>query len=773
MRNEDIQVKIGADTGALDRGMDAVAGVVRTKSNLVNEILRKNAEEAIAIARKQAREMEDAAKKQAEAVERAHKESANRLGDIGRDLQSRLMGLFSIGAIVGFIKSTKQAVTEAEASYRGLESVANYTGIGIGNAMKAAGQLAADGLMTTAEASKALQNLLSRGYSLDQAINTLTRLKDAAAFNRQANLEMGEAVVNATEGLKNENSVLVDNAGVTKNVAKMWDEYAAKVGKSTNQLTIAEKIQAEYNGVMSETEAQVGNAAKASEGLQGKTAQMTAKFQELKIMIGERLTPAFTMLAELASWVIGKFDTLTRIIQISGAQIAKWGADVGAVFSAVSNWDFSKLRGQLAQNAAILTDQVDDIMGAKAGSSFAPSQDTGRRKGPDAAPVEKPTKGSKGGSKKKDDGPIDVFDNESFVTDDKGVADIIRQQYAAVNSLQGEIVREAEQTAQKLTQTSEKSAAERMRVDRMWADHAVETELSRINSAEDAARTQVDLGLMTRAELLVQEEEFERRRTEIQMVALQERLATIDPNRDPVAFAETSIALEELERQHQENLAQIRAEALPAQVEPINSMISTIENAMVRLGTTMLTNWRGVGAALKGVLSSIGQSIIQEVILKPLAARIAAFAKERILALAGIGAKAAEAGAGAASSQASIPYVGPVLALAAMASVFAGVMGMSANVPSAAQGFDIPSGINPMTQLHEKEMVLPAKHADVIRRMADGESGASANTSGEQSVVVNQTFNIQALDGPSVRGVLMDHQRDLIDVIRNAQREFL
>ena len=36
--------------------------------------------------------------------------------------------------------------------------------------------------------------------------------------------------------LENENSVLVDNAGVTKNVAKMRDEYARSIGKSRNEL---------------------------------------------------------------------------------------------------------------------------------------------------------------------------------------------------------------------------------------------------------------------------------------------------------------------------------------------------------------------------------------------------------------------------------------------------------------------------------------------------------------------------------------------------------
>jgi len=103
-----------------------------------------------------------------------------------------------------------------------------------------------------------------------------------------------------------------------------------------------------------------------------------------------------------------------------------------------------------------------------------------------------------------------------------------------------------------------------------------------------------------------------------------------------------------------------------------------------------------------------------------MAKRLTMWAAEKTFTMLGIGADAAKAGSGAASSVASVHYVGPILAIAAMAAVFAGVMGMKSNVPSAAGGFDIPGNINPITQLHANEMVLPAKHADVIRALADG-----------------------------------------------------
>ena len=52
--------------------------------------------------------------------------------------------------------------------------------------------------------------LAARGYTDDQIQKTMVALKDSAAFGRQSAYTIGEAVQTATEGLKNENSILVN-----------------------------------------------------------------------------------------------------------------------------------------------------------------------------------------------------------------------------------------------------------------------------------------------------------------------------------------------------------------------------------------------------------------------------------------------------------------------------------------------------------------------------------------------------------------------------------
>jgi hypothetical protein len=89
-----------------------------------------------------------------------------------------------------------------------------------------------------------------------------------------------------------------------------------------------------------------------------------------------------------------------------------------------------------------------------------------------------------------------------------------------------------------------------------------------------------------------------------------------------------------------------------------------------------------------------------------------------------------EAMAGAYKAIVGIPFVGPVLAPVAAGVAFAGVSALAKNVMSAEGGYDIPRGINPLTQLHEQEMVLPKAQANVIRDMAEGGSTGYGSTGG-------------------------------------------
>lgn len=222
---------------------------------------------------------------------------------------SQVKGLFALGAIFYGIRrginASEAAIISQNSAMMGLSSVAKHAGISVKDTLAAGLSLSADGMMSNTEAAKALKNLLARGFGLNEAIQIINRFRDSAAFGRQASLNFGEAVVSATEGIKNENSILVDNAGVTKNVSVMWKEYSAQIGVSVNSLSIAQKRQAELNGILKETEGQLGNAAQASRGLQGAQARMAKSAMDAKAAFGSALTPALTGFYDTSTLLLG------------------------------------------------------------------------------------------------------------------------------------------------------------------------------------------------------------------------------------------------------------------------------------------------------------------------------------------------------------------------------------------------------------------------------------------------------------------------------------
>ena len=231
--------------------------------------------------------MNDASKtavKESKKMDSAFKKS---MGNIGGYIATA----FSVAAVYSFTKSSVQYASEVQAAWSGLNSIVEGTGNSFSKAQKFLKEYTADGLVGISDATTAYKNLLSRGYTTDQVEMTMERLKDAATFGRQASYSLSGAVVSATEGLKNENSVLVDNAGVTKNVAKMWEDYAKSIGTTANNLTKQQKIQAEVLGIQEETKFQVGDSLAYLDTYAGKVAQLSSAFSDLRLAWGQVVTP--------------------------------------------------------------------------------------------------------------------------------------------------------------------------------------------------------------------------------------------------------------------------------------------------------------------------------------------------------------------------------------------------------------------------------------------------------------------------------------------------
>lgn len=212
-------------------------------------------------------------------------------GTLSANITSKFLSVIS--EIPGKIRETlDEAIhiaSERQNAMKGLESIAIFKGVDSTEAQKAVMnfRLVKAGIVDVGEATTSLKNLLATGFSLPESIKLFEGFSDAASFGKQQALNYGEAVRSATEGIKNQNSILVDNAGVTKNLSVILTE----AGKSEKDLqkvsTDASVRQALYNGLLKEMRGQMGDADKLTKTYAGSTAGLDMAFKNLEATVGD------------------------------------------------------------------------------------------------------------------------------------------------------------------------------------------------------------------------------------------------------------------------------------------------------------------------------------------------------------------------------------------------------------------------------------------------------------------------------------------------------
>jgi hypothetical protein len=311
-------------------------------------------------------------------------------------------------AVAAFAFTSTQAFWSLESAQKAFESTLTARGYDTDKAKSFIESYTKDALIAKQEAMTAYKLLASRGYEQSQITDILSRLKDSAVNDRQGSLSLGEAVRSAAEGLKNENSILVDNAGVTKNVSKMWETYAKIIGTTTDKLTDAQKRQAEYNGIMQETAYQVGNAAAYATTGAGQFEQLKLAWEEFKVAFGETLAPELGALVHDATEFLKIIKEWVKPIKIiAGILFPLFGSTLLAgAYSKWLNEDLStanELSKTSTKNKKLETDATNSLAAAekkRMGSlaSFDKLNILTQKTSTDAAPSSASDKNSPAGS---------------------------------------------------------------------------------------------------------------------------------------------------------------------------------------------------------------------------------------------------------------------------------------------------------------------------------------------------------------------------------------
>lgn len=176
---------------------------------------------------------------------------------------------------------------------------------------------------------------------------------------------------------------------------------------------------------------------------------------------------------------------------------------------------------------------------------------------------------------------------------------------------------------------------------------------------------------------------------------------------------------------------------------------------LITLQQGFASTLRGIWDSIVGMFEQAVARMVQQWLVGLLTKEAASTAAQRKEVLK----TAKEAAAGAFSSVVKIPIVGPILAPAAAAAAFAATVAYSAK-----DGYDVPNLAGPgvdgrggqLGVVHPREMVLPAELADIVRN--GGMGGGIA-------------VHISAMDGQSVKRVLMDNKGSLAEALRKHLRD--
>lgn len=291
------QKRVAANRKATDR---AILSSMTATNNAAKSQAKQQANDFI----REMKRMESEAKRSATSIRGSIENALS--GQFGGGLAGGAIGGFA-GALVGQFASAfaqipsilrthlDEAVriaAERQNAFKGLQSLSNALGIDSQATQQTVKnlRLVKSGVVEISDATIGLKNLLSAGFSLPEATRLLEAFSDTAAFGKSAALSFGEAIRGATEGIRNGNSVLVDNVGLTKNLSVILKEAGFA---ETDLMKVKDDMnvrQALYNGLIKEAIPQMGDANRLTQGWTGSTAALTTAQNNLYAAIGDIIT---------------------------------------------------------------------------------------------------------------------------------------------------------------------------------------------------------------------------------------------------------------------------------------------------------------------------------------------------------------------------------------------------------------------------------------------------------------------------------------------------
>lgn len=656
----------------------------------------------------------------------------------------------------------------------------------------------------------ASQKLSKQVFSNAGAFETMgIKVKDSAGQYRPVIEIMGET---NKKLLEIKNPVEQNIAGMQA-YGKSWGEVKGILKLTADQMEWAAERAKQLNlivGPEGANQARVYKEQMRDLNLVGKS---------LEVQFGQQLTPVFVRLGawmgEEAPAMGGVFRTVLESIAFAAQSVWLALKDMGDGLGAIAAQAVALLHGDLEGFKAIGRARDEEAAKNEAAyerlkANFGKPMEAGKSKTPSGGGPTYDFKGEGEGNPAADKSRMSAWESQLAETKVfyQKTYDLREYSKSQEKEYWESILRNVSVSGQERIAITKKVADLELTVmkDKASRKKALDEEdlnehekiaLDGLKNEEMLADRELQLGNISKSEMLNLQQQYEDRRFAIQQEAQAARITAMlgDPNMDPVALQKQLDQMALIQRTHAATREKIETAAAvetknvwEQSLQPITQAFDKSITGMIQGTTTMkkaLANlWQSilgefvnmcVGMVAKwagqelmkttlsreygAVRSTIEKVIgIQTVASQATASTETAAAKTAEAAIV-VPAEAAEAAAGAASSVASIPYVGPELAAAAFAETYA--LCMSGIAGFAVGSWRVPD--DAFTKIHKGEMIVPAQFAEAVRNGGLG---------GENDGVHVHLHAGAMLDTGSIQNFFTENSHVIAPALRRMARNF-
>lgn len=227
------------------------------------------------------------------------------------------------------VSDSLSAFAKYEDSMYGMAATVGRVGGTIEEAMEGIRQTTANGLLSETDSARAMNNLTAYGYTVQEATQLIQALTISTEAHGKRTQDVADNVIQLTEGLKRQSSLMVKSQGYTETLSQVQDAYAQSLGKTKDQLTDAERRQAEYNYLIQDSVDYMAVADAYNNSYSASVQRLDNAMEDLKVAFGQALAPIATWIANAIAWVVANKEVIVTALGIATAIIGP----VGIVFA--------------------------------------------------------------------------------------------------------------------------------------------------------------------------------------------------------------------------------------------------------------------------------------------------------------------------------------------------------------------------------------------------------------------------------------------------------